>query len=101
MSIHLHWPPSARLRRYSIQFLQGMLDRMAVGEMRYERGRRRESRPTWVLRMNLELEAYMTTGNAEHLFNLANYAMREYLGPPEHPRQHHDPHVDSATRGKV
>ena len=75
-------------------FAQGMLDRMIVGELRY--GSAKASQ-LYLTRLHKELNAYKSTGNCEHLFNIANYCILEWMAP-EHPKHHFNPHVESVTR---
>jgi hypothetical protein len=54
----------------------------------------------YLTRLSLELKAYKKTGNAEHLFNIANYASLEYYAP-ENKKFHFNEFASSATRGKI
>lgn len=75
-------------------FVQGMLNRLMVGELRYGAPNRRQK---YASRMYKEVAAYKRTGNAEHLINIANYCILEWMCP-EHPKHHFDATVDSVTR---
>ncbi len=75
-------------------FAQGMLDRMLVGEIRYGSANKRQK---YMSRLHKEVKAYLSTGNAEQLFNIANYCILEWMAP-EHPKHHFDPTVKSVTR---
>ena len=79
------------------KFFQGMSNRLAIGACRYVKDPDRGAK--YMSRMGVELAAYKRTGNAEHLFNIANYAYLEY-SKAENPKFHHDPLVDSVTRRK-
>jgi hypothetical protein len=74
-----------------------MLNRLVVGEARYGPWSKKRKAVT---RLTKELAAYKKTGNAEHLFNIANYCVLEYIDP-EHPKHHFDPTVDSVTRNET
>ena len=97
MIVELRYPDKIR-RNFSIKFLQGMLNRVAVGLFRYGDSTRETGPPKrWVRRMELELKKYRDTANTEHLINLANYAMLEY----EEPGSKLDVMAKSATRGRL
>lgn len=70
---------------YSHQFLQGMVDRMAVSFHKY--GAVADAYPDRVdaiASLQLRLEKYAETGNTEFLMDAANFAMIEFLRP-RHP----------------
>lgn len=89
------WPiGSKHNKRTVVEFLQGMVNRLAVGSIRYgfpTPGQR------YMSRMQAEVEAYVKTGNREHLINIANYAYLENI-VPEHEHSHYADKVESATR---
>src|SRR6267378_795295 len=76
------------------QFAQHMANRLAFGEARYGATDKRQK---YVTRMAMELAKYKRTGNAEHLYNIANYCVLETIAP-ENQRYHHDGDAPSATR---
>lgn len=78
-------------------FVNGMAKRLIQGHCRYGSP---ESSKQYAKRMQMEVKAYLKSGNAEHLFNIANYAHLEMYAP-QHKRFHLDNTVDSATRGRV
>jgi hypothetical protein len=78
-------------------FTQKMANRLLVGFIRYGPPKVEKH---YMTRMIMEVKAYKRTGNVEHLYNVANYALLEICAP-EHPRHHFDGSVDSATRGKM
>lgn len=80
-------------------FLQGMVSRLIVGDFRY--GLPKKQSKYWT-RLKIEVKAYGSTGNQEHLYNIANYCALEYVAP-EHQRSHCDrsTHVPSVTRDKL
>lgn len=75
-------------------FMQRMLDRRVVGQVRYGRP---TSRQKYLTRLKKELQAYGKTGNYEQLVNIANYAALEGMAP-QHIKFHFDPTVLSVTR---
>ena len=79
------------------KFIQWMANRLIVGEAQYGPGAKQAK---YLTRLKLELKAYDENGNMEHLINIANYCILESCFP-EHENHHHDPNVDSVTRGKV
>jgi hypothetical protein len=85
---------------YSKQFLQGMLDRMAVSYHKY--GPVADGYP---LRLNaleslqMRLERYAETGNTEFLIDAANFAMIEFM-QPRHPDAHFKPTDSSESPGR-
>lgn len=79
-------------------FLQSMADRRVQGGVRY--GDRPTTKQKYMKRLGLEFAAYRRTGNVEHLFNIANYAFLETVAP-QHPNQHWNDAVESATRGQL
>jgi len=70
---------------YSAQFLDGMVNRMAVSFCKY--GRVADAYPHKVNALDslrLRLEKYAETGNTEYLMDVANFAMIEFMHP-KHP----------------
>lgn len=80
-----------------IKFVQRMANRIAVGQLRYGKA---DASKKYLTRLKLELKEYSRTGNAEHLFNIANYCYLESIAP-EHKKPHFDPYKGSATRDKI
>src|SRR5262245_34142947 len=81
-------PPATPATEYSEQFLQGMVDRMAVSFAKY--GAVSDAYPARVdavASLRKRLERYEQTGNTEWLMDVANFAMIEFM----HPR-HADAH---------
>jgi hypothetical protein len=97
-TIELRMPEGIKLgERGTIEvkyFFQSQLDRRCVGGLRYGQPNRRQR---YMTRMVKELKAYKTTGNHEHLINIANYAFLESY-QPENKKYHFDATVDSVTR---
>lgn len=67
---------------YSDKFLEGMLNRMEVSFSKY--GALKEAYPlkvSAIKSLELRLKKYKESGNLEHLIDLANYAMIEFMHP--------------------
>lgn len=79
------------------KFLTCMSMRVAQGHARYSAP---DQRKLYLKRLKMEIAAYTKTGNAEHLFNAANFCWLE-SEKPQNPKFHFDPSVDSVTRGRV
>lgn len=80
MNITLEWPDEIQPPQLDEDFLQGMLDRMAVSTFKYGKVtvdaiRKRDMWETIVLRWN----TYVETQNPEYLMDVANFAMIEYM----------------------
>jgi hypothetical protein len=100
MDITILWPDKLKHipnRQAFADFTQKQVNRLLQGFCRYGGP---DKRRRYLTRMEHELAAYKSTGNAEHLYNLANYCSLECYAP-QHPRFHFDNTVGSATRGKV
>ena len=72
----------ASASEYSVVFLQGMLDRMAVSEHKY--GLVSDAYPhkfSALDSLNQRLDRYIETGNTEFLIDAANFAMIEFMLP--------------------
>jgi hypothetical protein len=96
--MEIWWPSKLNLSNEAAfrEFATKMVKRLAQGFARYGAPDRRKK---YLTRLVLELRAYRKTGNAEHLYNIANYAHLESIAP-EHPKFHHESGVDSVTRGR-
>jgi hypothetical protein len=73
---------------FSIQYTQGMLDRMAMSYFKY--GLVKEAYPTKVdaiASLEKRLALYKETGNTEWLMDIGNFAMIEYMHP-KHSKAH-------------
>ena len=98
--IHLFEPESLqdRVNRPKLQifkmFAQTMVNRLYVGDLRYGPP---DKKQRYFSRLQKEVRAYKVTGNAEHLLNIANYCVLEWIAP-EHKDHHFNPTVDSVTR---
>ena len=75
-------------------FIQGQWNRLEVGELRYGPGNKKQK---YLTRMRKELNHYIKTGNAEQLFNIANYCLLEFMFP-EHKKHFFNPEEKSVTR---
>ena len=86
---------------YSVEFLQGMVDRMGMSFFKY--GAIALAYPNRVDAMKslqLRLEKYEKTGNREHLIDAANYLMIEFMRP-RHPDAHFHAEDSKASPGRV
>lgn len=100
MQLKIHWIEVLRNKPIVKQFndfTQKMANRLILGNMRYGDPNKDKK---YLTRLNIEIKAYRRTGNAEHLYNIANYCVLETIAP-ENKKFHFDPMVDSATRGKI
>ena len=91
MQIVLEWPDGVPDTEFSQQFLQGMLDRMAVSHAKY--GALALAYPYKVDAMRslqTRLDKYYATGNTEYLMDAANFAMIEFMRP-SHTDAHYTP----------
>jgi methyltransferase-like protein len=97
--VQIEWSQKLKLANEKSfqEFVQKMANRILQGYCRYGNPKVENKHLT---RMKLELKEYVKTGNAEHLFNIANYAHLEFF-MPEHKRFHYDPYAKSATRERV
>lgn len=95
-NLSVFWPTRVKLtNRQEIQdFLDAMVKRLAVGHIQYGPPK---SEKTYLSRMETELRSYKRSGNREHLFNVANYAILESLAP-QHPKHHWNNYIESVTR---
>ena len=75
-------------------FAQRMLNRLTVGKLRYGPPTKKQK---YHNRLLVEATAYHSKGNAEQLFNIANYCVLEWIAPSQ-PKHHFDNSVDSVTR---
>lgn len=67
---------------YSVEFLQGMVDRMAVSYHKYGAVADAYPHPVNALKsLQQRLEKYLETGNTEFLIDAANFCMIEFLRP--------------------
>lgn len=85
---------------FSRQFLQGMLDRMAVSFHKY--GAVRIAYPDKVdaiASLKDRLDRYAATGNTEWLMDVGNFAMIEFMHP-KHPNAHFEGTDSDASPGR-
>jgi hypothetical protein len=89
MKITLDWPDKTPLNQFSQKFLQGMLNRVAVGYRRY--GDLHSSTvKDGKKRVASSLAHYERSHNTEFLIDVANYAMIEFMCPFD-PKAHYAP----------
>lgn len=84
MKLIFKWPASVPADHIDLQFMQGMLDRMAIGFHNYGHMRRKHDRPDNVKNIRTRLQIYLKTGNTEFLIDAANFAMMEFAVPSHH-----------------
>jgi hypothetical protein len=77
--IKLKFPNSIPLDQLDIPFLQGMLDRMAVGFYNYGNMRRNENKSNSLKNIEIRLKKYKATHNTEFLMDAANFCMMEFV----------------------
>lgn len=75
-------------------FLQLILNRAAVGNVRYGPANRRQK---YMSKLGKEFKEYKKSGNAEQLVNIAVYAFLEFYAP-ENKKLHFDNTAKSVTR---
>ena len=99
MILELYIPDSIKLDgRTTVNFrafLQAMVNRRAVGALRY--GDKPSHRQRYMSRMHREIDHYRKDGNFEQLLNIAVYAFLESEAP-ENSKLHFDPTAASVTR---
>jgi hypothetical protein len=81
MKIEFDWPDTVPKDQINIEFIQGMLDRMAVGFYNYGHMRRQHNRPDNLRCKELRIDKYKETKNTEYLMDDANYSMMEFTVP--------------------
>lgn len=97
MEIKLDAAPESE---FSVRFVQGMADRMAMSYYKY--GRVAEAYPRKVDAigsLKIRLEKYEQTGNTEFLMDLANFAMIEFMHP-RHEKAHYKATDSSESPGR-
>lgn len=79
--IKFNWPGSIPEHQFDHQFIQGMLDRVAVGFHNYGDNRRTTKRPDCIKSMKMRIKKYKQTKNTEYLMDAANFLMMEFMVP--------------------
>jgi hypothetical protein len=82
----------------SPDFLQGMIDRMAVSFHKY--GPVKESTSDAIASLRKRLDRYEEDGNTEWLMDIGNFAMIEFM-KPGHPNAHYRPTDSHESPGRV
>ena len=86
---------------YSVEFLQGMIDRMMVSYHKY--GAVSDGYPDRVDAigsLKLRLDKYAETGNTEFLIDAANFCMIEFMHP-RHDHAHFRPTDSDESPGRL
>lgn len=97
----IHLIPSRKDWKTYIEHIQHQANRLAFGYYQYEaKNSGPHRRQKYLTRIKKELQAYIRTGNAEHLHNISNYCYLESQAP-ENRKFHFDSDVDSVTREKA
>ena len=100
-TISINVPDNIPTSEVSQTFLQGMADRMSASYCKY--GLVAEAYPSKVdalKSLQLRLDRYAATGNADFLMDAANFAMIEVMCP-RHPDAHFRPTDASGSPGRV
>lgn len=98
LEIDTHGTPSSE---FSPTFLRGMLSRMGVSFYKY--GKIKDGFPSKIHAVDsLEqrLEMYKEDGNTDHLMDVANFAMIEFMHP-SHPDAHYIPQDSDTSPGRI
>jgi len=99
--ITLHWPDSIPRTQFSEQFLQGMLDRLAVAYYNYGPTIRNFPEHYDALKsMKARVKRYRATRNTEWLMDVGNFAMIEFMYP-KLPKAHFRPTSKEESPGSV
>jgi hypothetical protein len=85
--------------QYSEQFLQGMINRVAISWHKYGPSRL-NTNVDWVASALVRIQKYQETGNSEWLIDAANYCMIETLYP-RHPNAHHRATDSHESPGRI
>lgn len=84
MSITLKWPQSIPQNNFSQEFIQGMLDRMAMGFHNYGHVSKNFPHNYDALEnVKLRVKKYKKTHNTEWLMDAANFLMIEFMHPKD------------------
>jgi hypothetical protein len=82
----------------SMQFHQGMVDRMALSYYKY--GPVAKANINAIESLQLRLKKYAETGNTEFLMDAANFAMMEFMRP-SHPDAFFEPTDSNQSPGRI
>lgn len=80
MDLKFIFPDSNPRDHISEQFIQGMLNRMAVGFHKYGHSSKCD-KLNLLKTIELRLQTYRDTGNTEYLMDAANFCMIEFMYP--------------------
>ena len=81
--IKLRWSSYVPVDHISVEFLQGMLDRMIVGFHNYGHTHRTHNKADSIKCLRMRLKKYRETHNTEFLMDAANFAMMEFMVPKD------------------
>lgn len=99
--IELRWPEGVPDTEMSREFMQGMLDRTAVGFFKY--GLMTDAAANGVDQIESarkRIERYLETGNTEWLIDVANMVLIEFKHP-QHPEAHYRPTDSDESPGRA
>lgn len=97
----LRWPDNVPHSEYSLAFMQGMLDRMAMSYFKY--GLVADAYPLHVDAidsLHKRLRKYRKTGNTEWLIDVGNFAAIEF-GHPAHENAHYEAKDSEDSPGRA
>jgi hypothetical protein len=97
----LDLPEGVPATEVSLDFLEGMVNRMALSYFKY--GRVADGFPGKMHAIKTlldKVQQYQETGNSEWLLDAANYAMIEFMHP-RHPQAHYRATDSAESRGRV
>jgi hypothetical protein len=77
----LTWPESIPRSQFNRDFLQGMLNRVAMSYHTYGDSKNNRGKVNWLASLRMRLAKYRKTHNTEYLIDAANYAMLEFMYP--------------------
>lgn len=101
IAMRISWHDGIPYSEFSVDFVQGMANRMAVSFCKY--GAVAEAYPAKVdalASLRQRLERYERDGNTEWLMDLANFAMIEFMHP-RHDRAHFRATDSAESPGRV
>jgi hypothetical protein len=75
------WPESVPRTQFNRDFLQGMLNRVAMSYHIYGDIKNNRGKVNWIASLRMRLTKYRETHNTEYLIDAANYAMLEFMYP--------------------
>jgi hypothetical protein len=96
----IKWTKHVPQDQVSVFFMQGMVNRMIHGFIKYGHVMRKEYVPDSIPCLVQRLKKYKETGNTEWLIDIANYAMMEFMRP-NHKKAHYRATSSEESPGAV